>query len=108
MYICRWEPCHHHTHAVIQRLHSSVLHFLCIPCINSECAHSSNEECHKEALEERERLKLELESIRTTADTVEQELVHLEERMSALGEREAPQEGVVGGLLVWQVISQAM
>lgn len=72
-----------------------MLHFLCIR-IYSACADSSNEERRKEAFEERERLKLELESIRTTTDTVEHELVHLEERMSALGEWEALQEDVVG------------
>ena len=35
---------------------------------------------------ERERLKSELESTRATTDTIEQELMHLEERMLALGE----------------------
>ena len=58
------------------------VYFCCV------CAHSSSDEYRKEALVERERLKLELESVHTAANTIEQELERLEERMSSLGECE--------------------
>lgn len=56
-----------------------LLHLLCM-CL------SSSDQGHREDTAERERLRSELECTRTTADTIEQELVHMEERMLALGE----------------------